>query len=112
MAPHADYIYPMVYPSHFWTNEMGFENAAAHPYEIVAESLRRGQEMVGDKRAKMRPWLQDFTLIWVPDHLIVRYGVPEVQAQIQAVDDAPYAAGWAVWDPDNEYTLDAFRPAE
>jgi hypothetical protein len=112
MAPHADYIYPMVYPSHFWTNEMGFDNAAAHPYEIVAESLRRGHEMVGDKRAKMRPWLQDFTLIWVPDHLIVRYGVPEVQAQIQAVDDAPYAAGWAMWDPDNEYTLDAFRPAE
>jgi hypothetical protein len=112
MAPHADYIYPMVYPSHFWPNELGFENAAAHPYEIVYESLNYGHEMVGDKRAKMRPWLQDFTLIWVPDSLIVRYGVPEVQAQIQATEDSPYGYGWAVWDPDNEYTVEAFRPEE
>jgi hypothetical protein len=108
MAPHADYIYPMVYPSHFWTNELGFDNAAAHPYEIVRESMERGQDMVGDKRARMRPWLQDFTLIWVPDPLIVRYGVPEVRAQIRATEELPYTAGWALWDPDNEYTLEAF----
>lgn len=112
MSPHADYICPMVYPSHFWTNELGLENAAAHPYEIVAESLERGQQMIAGKRAKMRPWLQDFTLIWVPDPLIVRYGVNEVRAQIQAVEDRPYAAGWALWDPDNEYTLEAFESQE
>jgi hypothetical protein len=112
MAPHADYIYPMVYPSHFWHNELGFENAAAHPYEIVLESMERGQDMVGNKRALMRPWLQDFTLIWVPDHRIVRYGVEEVRAQIRAAEEGPGTAGWAVWDPDNEYTLEAFRPAE
>jgi hypothetical protein len=102
----------MVYPSHFWYNELGFENAAAHPYEIVLESMERGQDMVGDKRALMRPWLQDFTLIWVPDHRIVRYGVEEVRAQIQAAEDGPGTAGWAVWDPDNEYTLEAFQPEE
>jgi hypothetical protein len=112
MAEHADYIYPMVYPSHFWTNELGFENAAAHPYEIVFESMNFGHEMVGDKRAMMRPWLQDFTLIWVPDHLIVEYGLPEVRAQIQAAEDSPYTVGWAVWDPDNEYTLGAFETEE
>jgi hypothetical protein len=112
MAEHADYIYPMVYPSHFWTNELGFENAAAHPYEIVFESMNFGHEMVGDKRAMMRPWLQDFTLIWVPDHLIVEYGIPEVRAQIQAAEDSPYTVGWAVWDPDNEYTLGAFETEE
>lgn len=110
MAPHADYIYPMVYPSHFWSNELGFENAAAHPYEIIYESLNNGQEMVGDKRAKMRPWLQDFTLLWVPEHLLVRYDVPEVRAQIRAVEESPYGYGWAVWDPDNEYTIGAFYP--
>ncbi len=110
MADHADYIYPMVYPSHFWTNELGFENAAAHPYEIIAESMERGYDMIGDQRARMRPWLQDFTLIWVPDHLIVEYDIPEVRAQIDATEDAEYTAGWAVWDPDNEYTLGAFEP--
>jgi hypothetical protein len=110
MAPHADYIYPMVYPSHFWVNELGFENAAAHPYEIVYESMEYGNAMTGGKRAQLRPWLQDFTLVWVPDHLIVEYGVAEVQAQIQAAEDSPYTAGWAVWDPDNEYTIGAFRP--
>ncbi|NJK81445.1 MAG: hypothetical protein HC876_11955 [Chloroflexaceae bacterium] len=110
MSEHVDYICPMIYPSHFWVNELGFENAAAHPYEIVYESLNFGNKMVQDNRAKLRPWLQDFTLIWVPEPLIVRYGVNEVQAQINATEDSPYGSGWALWDPDNEYTLDALRP--
>lgn len=110
MAPYADYICPMVYPSHYMVNELGFDNAAAHPYEIVNESLKQGQTMVGGKRARMRPWLQDFTLIWVPDPLIVEYGPEEVRAQIDATEVLTYTAGWALWSSDNDYTYDALLP--
>lgn len=110
MSPHADYICPMVYPSHYMVNELGFENAAAHPYEIVYESLNRGQAMVDDSYATLRPWLQDFTLLWMPDDLIVAYGVDEVRAQIEATEVFTQSTGWALWNSDNEYTFDALEP--
>jgi protocatechuate 3,4-dioxygenase beta subunit len=110
MAPYADYICPMVYPSHFIWGELGFENPAAHPYDIVHASMKYGYKLVGGKRAKIRPWLQDFTLIWVPDHLIVRYGVKEVRAQIEATEAVTYTVGWSLWSADNDYTLQALKP--
>ncbi len=112
MAKHADYICPMVYPSHYGLHELNFENAAAHPYEIVYESMVRGARMVDGDRAKLRPWLQDFTLIWVPDDQIVEYGPTEVRAQIDAAEDFADAFGWSLWSADNLYTYDALKPAE
>ncbi len=111
MAEHADYIYPMIYPSHFAPNELGYDNVAEHPYEIIEHSLNRGYTLIGNQRAQMRPWLQDFTLIWVPAELRVTYGEEEVRAQIDAAEDSPWASGWALWDPDNRYTIEAIDPA-
>ncbi len=107
MAQHADYICPMVYPSHFSFGEMGFKDPADHPYEIVAESMRRGTELVGDGRARLRPWLQDFTLLWRPP--IVEYGADKVRAQIDGAESASIDAGWLLWDSDNEYTESALK---
>jgi hypothetical protein len=113
MGKHADYVYPMVYPSHFLYGELGLGNPAAHPYEIVAESMRLvKKQMTGDaSRAKVRPWLQDFTLIWVPDNQIVRYGPRHVRAQIDAAE-ANGTNGWALWDSDNDYTVEALKGPE
>jgi hypothetical protein len=110
MSEHADYICPMVYPSHYYVHELGFENAAAHPYEIVFESLRNGEVWMAGKRAKQRPWLQDFTLLWMPDEQIVEYGVQEVRAQIEATETFTNSTGWALWNADNEYTFEALLP--
>jgi hypothetical protein len=110
MSQHADYVCPMVYPSHYGLHELGFDNAAAHPYEIVLESLKRGAELVGTNRAMLRPWLQDFTLRWVPKDQIVDYGPGQVRAQIQATEDFGRAAGWQLWDSDNVYTEAALKP--
>ena len=107
MAQHADYICPMVYPSHYSFGELGFNDPAEHPYEIVAESMRRGTELVGDGRARLRPWLQDFTLLWRPP--IVQYGATEVRAQIDGAESAAIDAGWLLWDSDNEYTAGALK---
>jgi hypothetical protein len=46
----------------------------------------------------------------VPDELIVTYGVEEVQAQIRATDTFTDAVGWALWNSDNTYTIEALAP--
>jgi hypothetical protein len=110
MGEYADYVCPMVYPSHFWPGADGFDNPAQHPYEIILESMQRGEKQLESKRAMLRPWLQDFTLTWVPKDQIVEYGPNEVRAQIKAIEDFGKAAGWQLYDSANQYTVEALKP--
>jgi hypothetical protein len=112
MGEYTDYVLPMVYPSHFWAGALGFDNPAEHPYEIILDSLQKGEKQMAGKRALMRPWLQDFTLIWVPDDQIVEYGPNEVRAQIKATEDYGKAGGWVLYDSANQYTVEALKPQE
>lgn len=112
MGQYTDYVCPMIYPSHFWNGAAGFARPAEHPYEIIAESMRLGLEQMQGKRALLRPWLQDFTLTWVPDDEIVEYGPAEVRAQIKAVEDSGSPGGWLLYDSANQYTIEALKPAE
>lgn len=112
MAEHTDYIMPMVYPSHYVAGTLGFDNPARYPYEIVRDSMERGLQQVVGKRAVLRPWLQDFTLIWVPQDQIVEYGAAEVRAQIKAVQDVDPRMGWTLYDSTNVYTEEALLPEQ
>jgi hypothetical protein len=113
MGQYADYVYPMVYPSAFIFGELGYKNPAAHPFEFVNFSMQKiKDQLIGAaSRAKVRPWLQDFTLIWVPEQFIVRYGTSEVRAQIDAAEQnrANGVDGWSLWDSDNQYTVSALK---
>ncbi len=108
MGKHADYIYPMVYPSHFLFNELGLGNPSLHPFEMVDFSLKAANKQLAGQRVRIRPWLQDFTLIWVPQDQIVQYGPKQVRAQIDAAEQNG-TDGWALWDSDNDYTLGALK---
>jgi len=110
MGEHTDYVCPMVYPSHFWPGALDFGNPAQHPYEIVLDSLQKGAKQMVGKRAMLRPWLQDFTLTWVPKDQIVEYGPNEVRAQIKAAEDFGQAGGWMLYDSANQYTVEALNP--
>ncbi|MBK9712893.1 MAG: carboxypeptidase regulatory-like domain-containing protein [Kouleothrix sp.] len=110
MSQVTDYICPMVYPSHYWPGALGYDNPAKHPYEIILDSLQQGEKQVVANRALLRPWLQDFTLVWVPKDQIVEYGPAEVRAQIKAAEDFGKAAGWILYDSDNSYTVEALNP--
>ncbi|GAC1652475.1 MAG: putative glycoside hydrolase [Herpetosiphon sp.] len=109
MGKYLDYVCPMVYPSHFLKNELDFEISWTHPYELVAKSMQLVKNQLDGPaaRARVRPWLQDFTLVYT--NPIIRYGAPEVRAQIDAAD-ANNASGWALWDSDNVYTTEALKP--
>lgn len=99
----VDFVCPMVYPSHFSAGSMGFDIPNDHPYEVILQSMQQGAKRVPHDVAKLRPWLQDFTL---GDG--IAYGDTEVQKQIQASDDAG-TSGWMLWNAANVYHTGALR---
>jgi hypothetical protein len=106
LAPHLDYICPMVYPSGYHVGIPGYRNPVAHPYQVVHESVRLTRKRAAGQPVQVRPWLQDFK-----DYAFDRriFGVSEVRAQIKAVDDAG-GLGFMLWNPKNDYTGAALRP--
>ncbi|OLC08140.1 MAG: hypothetical protein AUH42_02290 [Gemmatimonadetes bacterium 13_1_40CM_70_11] len=106
LAPHLDYICPMVYPSGYHVGIPGFRNPVDHPYEVVLESVRLIRKRTGGHVVRVRPWLQDFK-----DYAFDRrvFGVEQIRAQVRGADDAG-AFGWMLWNPRNDYTAGALRP--
>lgn len=108
--PHFDFVAPMVYPSHYPKNFLGFENPAERPYEVIKHSMSKGVEKVvvfdatvaSTSVLKLRPWLQDF-------NLGATYTADMVRAQIQATYDSGLNS-WMLWNASNRYTKDALIP--
>ena len=115
MAQYLDYLCPMVYPSHYANGYYNLDYPDCHPYELVYHAMLDSNKVlymiddtVGNK-AKVRPWLQDFTASWVKHHLT--YGKEEVRAQMEAVYDAG-GTGWLLWNAGVVYTKDALNGPE
>jgi hypothetical protein len=103
IADAVDYLCPMVYPSHYARGSFGHPNPAAKPYEVVAQSLAAAKPRLGEGRAKLRPWLQDFDLYGTP------YTPEMVRAQIKAAEEQQ-TSGWLIWNAGNRYQEAALRP--
>ncbi|KKU14718.1 MAG: hypothetical protein UX23_C0010G0002 [Parcubacteria group bacterium GW2011_GWB1_45_9] len=93
-----DAVAPMVYASHYARTFLGFENPAAHPYEVVNYSMASANQRLKnlESASKLRPWLQHFDLGAI-------YDAAKIKAQIQATYDAGVTDGWMLWDPSNRY---------
>ncbi|MBI4132831.1 MAG: hypothetical protein HY473_01965 [Candidatus Sungbacteria bacterium] len=59
------------------------------------------------RRARLRPWLQDFNL-GVDTSRGIYYDAKKVRAQIEAAEAAG-ASGWLLWNAENIYTKEALR---
>jgi hypothetical protein len=105
LAPHLDYLCPMVYPSGYHRGIPGVRNPVEKPYDIVRESVRLIRKRSAHSVVQVRPWLQDFR-----DYAFDRrpFGPREVQAQMRGADDAG-SVGWMLWNPRNDYTAEALR---
>ncbi|MEA2514128.1 MAG: hypothetical protein QOJ59_3615 [Thermomicrobiales bacterium] len=104
IAPHVDYVCPMIYPSHFDASSIDVGGEPNDlPYETIELSLAMAKKKMPGMELKLRPWLQDF-------NLGRDYTADDVRAQIRATDDAD-ASGWMLWNAANEYTDDALDPA-
>lgn len=105
LAPHVDYLHPMVYPSGYQRGIPGHANPVRAPYQVVHESVRLIRLRGGSAPMRVRPWLQDFR-----DYAFDRrvFGPAEVRAQIEGTEDAG-GIGWMLWNPRNAYTEAALR---
>ena len=106
MARHLDYICPMVYPSHYRDGVYGIEHPDLMPYETVAAALKASEEVLKripaeEHRAVVRPWLQDFTAVWISHHQ--NYEGEQIRQQIQAVYDNG-CEEWMLWNAKCSYT--------
>jgi len=116
-----DYISPMVYPSHYAygqiVNNVKFEVPDLEPYAVVYNTLVKGRDRIAqvpDYKAKVRPYLQDFTASWLKKNgkkMYQEYGAEQVRQQIQAVYDAGYDE-WILWDAGNTYHEEALLKEE
>jgi hypothetical protein len=99
-----DYVSPMVYPSHYPAGVLKFSNPAAHPFEIINDSLKKGNEVITKaasenpppKLATQRPWLQAFNMgaIYTPEM---------ISAEVNAAR-ANKVSGFLFWNARNDYS--------
>jgi hypothetical protein len=100
LAPHLDYICPMVYPSGYHVGIPGYRNPVQNAYAVVRESVKLIRQRAKGTPARVRPWLQDFR-----DYAFDRrpFGVTEIRDQIRGSDEGG-GTGWMLWNPRNDYT--------
>ena len=100
LAPMADVLLPMVYPSHYPSGAFGAAHPNAAPYTVVLGALtqaRRQDAKLGiSSPIHVRAWLQAFTL-GAP-----HYGAAQLEEQKRAVYEAGYDS-WLLWQPRSEY---------
>jgi hypothetical protein len=110
MAPHVDYISPMVYPSTYnagLPGKLNYPGVVARPYDVVFESMEQARTRTAGHGAVLRPWLQYFDdYPWATGR---PYNAAEIQAQKKAAADAG-SVGWMMWDPFNRYARGGFNP--
>ena len=104
VAKRVDYISPMVYPSHYNLGEYNIKVPEANPADTVTRSLQDFKKAITGTQAKLRPWLQDFSL-----------KIPYTPAMVRAQIDACQKLGvdqWLLWDPNCKYSEAALKVAK
>jgi hypothetical protein len=95
LAPHVDYVCPMVYPSTFIPGNLGLSSPSDSPYEVVARSMAYGLSRTD---TLLRPWLQGY---WYERH--------EFAEQRRAAEEAT-DTGWCFWNARGNYDELFFVP--
>lgn len=121
----VDYISPMIYPSHYANashgmmgngvgqsiNGVNFTAPDLKPYEVVYNALLKTKNRISKVegyKAKVRPYLQDFTASYIKNKAYYQiYGPEQVKQEKKAVYDAGFEE-WILWDPACTYTEDEF----
>jgi hypothetical protein len=94
----AEALSPMVYPSHYGTGFMGFEEPGNHP-EIVGFGSKAALEKLRAAHVTttiIRPWLQ------ASDYKASAFGPKYIEDEIRSAESNG-SVGWLMWDPGNNY---------
>ncbi len=106
LSKYLDYICPMVYPSHYAAGTFGIEYPHIQCYDIILRSMEMAQDRLMEnprkqRKARIRPWLQDFTLEGIEPYQF--YGEEQIRSQIQGAYDAGIDE-WLFWNASGNYT--------
>ena len=102
LSRYVDAVYPMVYPSHYNPGEFDLPDPNGQPRETVTRSLLDFQAALEGRKARLTPWLQDFSLGRT-------YTLDDVRAQVAAAR-ALGAHGFLLWNPEGVYSAAALLP--
>lgn len=102
IARYTDYVYPMMYPSHYNPGEYNISDPNGQPYKVIDRGLRDALRRLGPNYVKLRPFLQDF-------NMGRHYGPHEVRAQIIATR-RNMLESWVLWNAANRYNWAALTP--
>ncbi len=97
IAEIVDYVYPMVYPSHYAFGSYGVKDPNQNPGLIVRSALLDARKLTPQLDVtKHRPWIQDF-------NLGKKYTARDVEDQIKGLNQAGIHQ-WVLWNARNRYT--------
>jgi len=102
ISRYVDAVDPMVYPSHYSAGEYNLPDPNAAPGETVTRSLLDFQAALEGRKARLTPWLQDFTLGRT-------YTLDDVRAQVDAARSSG-AKGFLLWNAEGVYSNPALLP--
>jgi len=102
ISRYVDAVYPMVYPSHYNPGEYNLPDPNAVPGPTVTRSLLDFQTALEGRKARLTPWLQDFSLGRT-------YTVDDVRAQVAAAR-ALRTHGFLLWNAEGVYNASALLP--
>lgn len=105
LAPHLDYLSPILYPSGFQYGIPGYRVPVTNPYEIVYLALKRAQERTNLPSLRFRPWLQAFRDYAFDGR---NFEEKEIRDQINAAEKFG-SHGWMLWNPRNIYSGDGLK---
>ncbi len=97
----ADYICPMMYPSHYPSGHLNLANPAENPRAVFENGMSLGTPKFVGHRAKVRPWIQAFDLGAV-------YDAKKIRTQIEVVEKYT-DAGWLLWNASNRYSSEGLN---
>jgi len=101
LAKHAEFLSPMVYPSHFDPGFMNFEAPADHP-ELVGMGVKHMMNEIAEHGvqggAKIRPWASAMR------HTATNYGASYIQEEIRT-SNREGGSGWLLWNPGQVYEV-------
>ncbi|MFL5921025.1 MAG: putative glycoside hydrolase, partial [Gaiellaceae bacterium] len=102
VSRYVDAVYPMVYPSHYSPGEYSLSDPNAVPGETVRRSLLDFQVALEGRKARLTPWLQDFSLGRT-------YTLDDVRAQV-ATARALGTHGFLLWNAEGVYSATVLLP--
>ena len=103
LAKHAEFLSPMVYPSHFDPGFMNMDAPADHP-ELVGMGVKHMNAEItehdGDAPhlAKVRPWASAMR------HTATNYGAAYIQEEVRTSNQGG-GTGWLLWNPAQVYDV-------